>query len=197
MLLGAVERWPFGLLVDAGSEGVPWATHLPWVADRANRRLLTPLAAANPQAERSDGLPVLAVFQGPHACMSPHDLGAPKDNVPTWSYAAVHVRGRARRLDGADARALASIARAPGRDRAGRRSPGPGCGCRGDTRPGRATLPRPARRHARRARKPFRVSEPLLVAHVREDAIVGPVLPDLAQAPVEVRKQLLAVLDRA
>lgn len=99
-LLDAVERWPFGLLVDAVAPDEPGASHVPFVLERPARRLSTHLAAGNPQARRIDGARVLAVFRGPHAAVSPHELGEIERNVPTWNYIAVHVRARARRLHG-------------------------------------------------------------------------------------------------
>ena len=41
---------------------------------------------------------VLCVFQGPHAYISPGWYER-QDTVPTWNYAAVHVRGKARLID--------------------------------------------------------------------------------------------------
>ena len=46
-----------------------------------------------------DGQQTLAVFQGPHAYISP--LWYAKLNVPTWNYVAVHAYGHATRLDDA------------------------------------------------------------------------------------------------
>lgn len=101
-LLDAIERWPFGLLVDGGASEGPGATHVPFVVDRPARRLLTHVAAGNPQAGRLDGARALAIFRGPHAAVSPHDLGEIERNVPTWNYMAVHVRATARRLGPAE-----------------------------------------------------------------------------------------------
>lgn len=102
-LFAAVERWPFGLLVDTGADDGPGATHVPFVVDRPARRLLTHIAGGNPQARRIDGARVLAIFRGPHAAVSPHDLGDVERNVPTWNYVAVHMTATACRLDHADA----------------------------------------------------------------------------------------------
>lgn len=103
ILLDAIERWPFGLLVDAGTVEGPGATHVPFVVDRPRGCLLTHVAAANPQADRIGAARVLAIFRGPHASVSPHELGDPARTVPTWNYIAVHVRATARRLEGAHA----------------------------------------------------------------------------------------------
>jgi transcriptional regulator len=81
-------------------EGVPLITHLPFTVERtdAGLRLSSHLAAANPQAktlEQTDE--VLVVFNGPHAYISPTNYEK-KQNVPTWNYIAVHVRGNVKIL---------------------------------------------------------------------------------------------------
>lgn len=46
--------------------------------------------------------PLLAIFQGPHGYVS--SSWYTHENVPTWNYIAVHVRGRASMLEGDDLR---------------------------------------------------------------------------------------------
>lgn len=91
-----VERYSFGLLVtDVGGE--PFATHLPFLLDRAagpHGTLLGHVARANPQWQGLGGRPALAVFSGPHAYVSPTWYEA-ENVVPTWNYTAVHAYGRA------------------------------------------------------------------------------------------------------
>lgn len=86
----------FGLLITAGEDGLPVATHLPLLFDRDRNVLEGHVAKANPQWRLlEEGRPALAVFSGPHAYVSPSwYAGAP--NVPTWNYAAIHVTGTAR-----------------------------------------------------------------------------------------------------
>lgn len=86
-----IDRHRFGLLLSASTDGLH-ATHVPFLLD--GERLLCHLARANPHNARLavDGA-VLAVFQGPHSYISPTWYESP--GVPTWNYAAVHVRGRA------------------------------------------------------------------------------------------------------
>jgi transcriptional regulator len=50
------------------------------------------MARANPQWERAAGQEVLAIFQGPHAYISPRWYGA-TNVVPTWNYVAIHAYG--------------------------------------------------------------------------------------------------------
>lgn len=93
-LFDAIEANPFGLLVSTGSEG-PTATHLPFLADREAGVLSCHLARVNPQTDGLDGQPVLCVFSGPHAYVSPRWY-ATKRAVPTWNYVAIHAAGIAR-----------------------------------------------------------------------------------------------------
>lgn len=70
---------PFGLLPDAGPHGT----------------LVAHLARANPQWHSFAESELLAIFQGPHAYISPSWYTTPVA-VPTWNYVAVHAYGRAR-----------------------------------------------------------------------------------------------------
>jgi transcriptional regulator len=95
-----IEGYPFGTLITA-PEGVPYVSHLPFLFEPtagANGRLLGHMARANPQWQHfriADE--ALALFQGPHAYISPSWYSSP--GVPTWNYAVVHIRGRARPMD--------------------------------------------------------------------------------------------------
>jgi transcriptional regulator len=92
-----IERNSFGMLVTA-PDGAPFVSHLPFIFDRAvgsKGILLCHMARANPQWQHfSSGGEVLAVFQGPHAYVSPSWYSSP--GVPTWNYAVVHLRGKPR-----------------------------------------------------------------------------------------------------
>jgi transcriptional regulator len=94
-----IERHSFGLLVSHGAE--PFASHLPFLIDRQagpHGRLIGHMARANPQWQHSSGNPVLVVFSGPHAYISPSWSEA-ENIVPTWNYVAVHVYGTFRLID--------------------------------------------------------------------------------------------------
>jgi transcriptional regulator len=118
----------FGLLVSA-EDGVPMATHVPFLLDPDRGEqgtLLAHVARANPHgaslrrlAER--GGEALCVFQGAHAYISPTWYGT-AEVVPTWNYLAVHAAGTPRVLDdSAEVRAL--LERLVGAHEAGRPRP--------------------------------------------------------------------------
>lgn len=97
-----VEAHPFGTLVAGRADGAFEIAHIPFVLDPGEPfgRLRAHVARANPIAAMLDRpLPVLAVFVGPHAYVTPRWYERPRDSVPTWNYAAVHVHGTARRID--------------------------------------------------------------------------------------------------
>jgi transcriptional regulator len=91
----AIERYSFALLV-SNSGGELMASHLPLLLDRAagdHGTLMGHMARANSQWQTAAGQPVLAIFSGPHAYISPTWYEAPH-TVPTWNYIAVHAYGR-------------------------------------------------------------------------------------------------------
>jgi len=77
-------------------EGVPFATHLPFILDAQRGpygTLLAHVARANPQwRDFTSEQEVLVIFQGPHAYVSPSWYEV-ELSVPTWNYAAVHAYG--------------------------------------------------------------------------------------------------------
>ena len=96
-----IEGNSFGMLVTA-PDGVPFVSHLPFIFDHAagsKGKLLCHMARANPQWQHlSSCSEVLAVFQGPHAYVSPSWYSSP--GVPTLNYAVVHLRGKPRLIEG-------------------------------------------------------------------------------------------------
>jgi transcriptional regulator len=91
-----IERHSFGLLVSQVG-GTPFATHIPFLLDRAggpHGALVGHVARANPHWKELATQPVLAVFSGPHAYISPSWYEV-ENVVPTWNYTAVHATGRA------------------------------------------------------------------------------------------------------
>ena len=87
----------FATLVSAGGDGLS-VSHVPLLASRGGDgrlRLEGHLARANAhwQSLETAG-EVLAIFEGPHAYVSP-TWYANHPSVPTWNYAVVHARGRA------------------------------------------------------------------------------------------------------
>jgi transcriptional regulator len=87
-----IDDYSFATLVSVCG-GIPFATHLPLLLDRERRALLGHVARANPHADVfGAGSESLAIFNGPHAYISP-SWYATAPAVPTWNYAAVHVYG--------------------------------------------------------------------------------------------------------
>lgn len=99
----------FAQLVSA-RDGVPEVSHVPLLFDeQSGSEELAPnhpgilwghLARANDHWRRLAG-PVLAVFSGPHAYISPAWYRA-EQVVPTWNYATVHIRGELSLIDSLD-----------------------------------------------------------------------------------------------
>ena len=107
-IVALVEGHPFAMLITA-PDGVPFVSHLPLHYDRSagpHGTLIGHMARSNPQWQHfSSGSEVLAVFQGPHAYVSPSWYASP--GVPTWNYAVVHLRGIPRLIENeADLEAL-------------------------------------------------------------------------------------------
>jgi transcriptional regulator len=77
-------------------EGLPFATHLPFILDTKRGpygTLLAHMARANPQwHDFSSQQEALVIFQGPHAYVSPSWYEV-ELSVPTWNYAAAHAYG--------------------------------------------------------------------------------------------------------
>jgi transcriptional regulator len=97
VLAALIDENSFGTLITV-ADGRPFATHVPFLYDRAGGVLHAHVARANPQwRDLSAAREALAIFQGPHGYISPTwyvDAG-----VPTWNYVAVHVYGTAATID--------------------------------------------------------------------------------------------------
>ncbi len=79
----------FGVLSVNGPEG-PLAAHVPFVLEGEAAGLH--LARSNPIARAALPAAAVLVVSGPDAYVSPDWYGA-EDQVPTWNYVAVHLRG--------------------------------------------------------------------------------------------------------
>lgn len=93
-IAGLIAAHPFGVLV-TGAAAAPFATHLPFLVEKRGDEtiLVAHMARANPHWQMfEEGGEALVVFQGPHGYVSPNWY-ASEGRVPTWNYAAVHVRG--------------------------------------------------------------------------------------------------------
>ena len=102
VLAAFIRAHSFATLISA-VDGAPFATHLPLLLDQGaapQGRLLGHVARANPHWQAFDGQrEALAIFHGPHAYISPTWYTA-TPAVPTWNYAAVHVYGAPRLIEG-------------------------------------------------------------------------------------------------
>lgn len=95
-----VREHPLGSLVRSGPNGLD-ADSLPFELDSASGArgtLRAHVARSNPLwREIHDGTPVLVIFQGPQAYVSPNWYPSKHESheqVPTWNYQIVHVHGR-------------------------------------------------------------------------------------------------------
>jgi transcriptional regulator len=90
----------FGVLTINGPDG-PLAAHIPFLlSDDASFAELH-LAHSNPIARADLPVPALIAVSGPDAYISPDWYGPHSevpDQVPTWNYVAVHLRGTLERL---------------------------------------------------------------------------------------------------
>jgi transcriptional regulator len=81
----------FGILSVNGPEG-PLAAHIPFLIAPDGATADLHLARSNPIARAALPAPALIAVSGPDAYISP-DWYALPDQVPTWNYVAVHLRG--------------------------------------------------------------------------------------------------------
>lgn len=101
-LTAFLRQHSFALLV-SGREGALEASHLPLLYEPetgGSGVLYGHMARANTHWKRAAG-PVLAVFSGPHAYISPAWYEE-QNVVPTWNYAAVHITGDLQLIDDLD-----------------------------------------------------------------------------------------------
>ncbi|CAM5406711.1 transcriptional regulator [Aquamicrobium terrae] len=105
-----IRAHPLGLLVSAGPQG-PTANALPFLLDAdagPKGRLRAHMARANGQWREiaaSPDTPVLVIFQGVDTYITPSWYATKRETgkvVPTWNYAMVQARGRARVVDDRD-----------------------------------------------------------------------------------------------
>ncbi len=107
-----MEAHPLAALVSTGDAGLV-ANHLPLLFDPAEGpygTLTGHLARTNDQWQTFGSAAALAIFQGPHAYISPAWYPTTQETgqaVPTWNYAVVHVWGTVEVFD--DASRLRSL----------------------------------------------------------------------------------------
>lgn len=102
-----IRSHPLGVLISATPEG-PVADPVPMLLDAEigeHGRLRAHVARANPHWKliaSQPETPVLVVFQGADAYITPSWYETKRENgkvVPTWNYATVQVKGRARAIE--------------------------------------------------------------------------------------------------
>ena len=93
----------FGTLC-VNADPAPLLAHVPFLISDGGTEADLHLVRSNPIARIADGPAVLAVT-GPDGYISPDWYGI-ADQVPTWNYVAVHLRGRLERRPDAGMRAL-------------------------------------------------------------------------------------------
>lgn len=90
-----MRDYSFAILITS-QNGVPFATHLPFILDTErgpHGTLYAHMARANPQWRSFDQHQhALVIFQGPHAYISP-SWYEQTPSVPTWNYATAHAYG--------------------------------------------------------------------------------------------------------
>ena len=95
-----IEKYSFATLVSPSLQ----SSHLPLMLDRSNNCLIGHFARNNPHwRELAEDVVKqhLVIFKGPHGYISPtwyHN----KPAVPTWNYAAIHIKGCAEILSAND-----------------------------------------------------------------------------------------------
>ncbi|MEL7937058.1 FMN-binding negative transcriptional regulator [Pseudomonas delhiensis] len=99
-----IQAHPLGMLVHA-SGGALDADHIPFEllpGEGAHGLLRAHVARANPLWRHADGSEVLLVFRGAEHYISPNwypSKHVAHEQVPTWNYQVVHVRGTLRVVD--------------------------------------------------------------------------------------------------
>lgn len=91
-----MQQHPLAALVSTAADGIT-ADHVPLEYDIESRTLRGHVARANPLWQHADGQPVLAIFGGPQAYVSPSwypSKASTHKVVPTWNYTVVHAHGR-------------------------------------------------------------------------------------------------------
>lgn len=104
-IVAFMQRYSFATVVTA-NDGVPEATHLPFLVREENDKLIlrSHFAKANPQSKSITDTISLVIFTEPHAYISPSNYETEKV-VPTWNYIAVHAYGQATLLESPEQKA--------------------------------------------------------------------------------------------
>ncbi len=105
-LQALMRAHPLAALVHVGPDG-PTADHIPLechAGEGACGTLRGHVARANPLWQAASGQPVLAIFGGPQAYVTPSWYASKREHgkvVPTWNYTVVHAHGVLRAVEDA------------------------------------------------------------------------------------------------
>ena len=96
VLAAMMTAHPLAQIVHRDAQGVFDADPVPLMYDAVSRTLRGHVARANPLWRVATAQPVLAIFSGSNAYVSPNwypSKAATHKAVPTWNYTVVHARG--------------------------------------------------------------------------------------------------------
>jgi len=93
-MISFMRQFSFATIITAKNH-FPVATHLPFLVTTVDEKVIltSHFAKANEQWKDIVDQPVLVIFCGPHAYISPTHYES-KLNVPTWNYMSVHAYGQ-------------------------------------------------------------------------------------------------------
>lgn len=112
-MVDLIDHNPLALLTTNGDSGQgPSATHLPalrdprwmgeWAGDLSGTQFLGHMNIQNPHwSALRNGDPVLLIFTGPHAYVSP-TVYRTTPAAPTWNFTSVHVHGIVEKIDASE-----------------------------------------------------------------------------------------------
>ncbi|MFC7358092.1 FMN-binding negative transcriptional regulator [Jejudonia soesokkakensis] len=90
-MIAVIKNYPLGMLVSAKNDE-PFITHIPIIYNDKSGKLVAHIDKFNPQVETLvDGADVTVVFKGPDTYISPSIYTT--QQLPTWNYIIVHVKG--------------------------------------------------------------------------------------------------------
>ena len=95
-----IQANAFGQIISS-KDGRLLSSHIPFLVSDDQTKLLGHLAKANPQSQDIEDQEVLITLQGAHDYISPSWYESP--GVPTWNYQAVHVYGKCKTFNDAEA----------------------------------------------------------------------------------------------
>ena len=102
--LGLCRKRGFGMLC-LNADPTPLISHIPFILDETGKSAELHLVRSNPIVRAvKDPTPAVIAVNGPDGYISPDWYNTP-DQVPTWNYVAVHLRGVLQPLDAEDLRA--------------------------------------------------------------------------------------------